>query len=91
MNKNDVIEAIAAGADLSKVKAGAALEAFIETVTKTLKKGGEVRLIGFGTFAISKRKATTGHNPRTGKPIKIAASKLPKFKAGKTLKVAVNK
>ena len=91
MNKNDIIDAIASAADLSKAKAGAALDAFVEVVTKALKKGTEVRLIGFGTFAISRRKATMGHNPRTGKPIKIAASKLPKFKAGKTLKEAVNK
>ncbi|MDR1008649.1 MAG: HU family DNA-binding protein [Rickettsiales bacterium] len=91
MNKNEVIAAIADAADLSKAKAGDALDAFISVVTKALKKGAEVRLIGFGTFAVSKRKATVGHNPRTGKEIKIPASKQPKFKAGKTLKEIVNK
>ncbi|MDR2098537.1 MAG: HU family DNA-binding protein [Rickettsiales bacterium] len=91
MNKNDVINAVADATDLSKVKVGEALDAFVNVVTKALKKGEEVRLIGFGTFSVSKRKATKGHNPRTGAEIKIPASKQPKFKAGKTLKDAVNK
>lgn len=91
MNKNDLITEIAGLADLSKVKVGEMVDCFVNVVTKTLKKGEEVRLIGFGTFSISKRKATKGHNPRTGEEIKIPASKQPKFKAGKTLKEAVNK
>ncbi|MGN0929610.1 MAG: HU family DNA-binding protein [Alphaproteobacteria bacterium] len=91
MNKNDLINAIADSTELSKVKVGEVLDSFVNVVTKALKKGEEVRLIGFGTFAVSKRKATKGHNPRTGEEIKIPASKQPKFKAGKTLKEAVNK
>lgn len=91
MNKNDLINAIADSTELSKVKVGEVLDSFVNVVTKALKKGDEVRLIGFGTFAVSKRKATKGHNPRTGEEIKIPASKQPKFKAGKTLKEAINK
>ncbi len=91
MNKNDLINAIADSTELSKVKVGEVLDSFVNVITKALKKGEEVRLIGFGTFAVSKRKATKGHNPRTGEEIKIPASKQPKFKAGKTLKEAVNK
>ena len=91
MNKNDIINAVAEAADISKTAAGNAIDALINVITKALKKGEEVKLIGFGTFAVSKRKATKGHNPRTGAEIKIPASKQPKFKAGKTLKDAVNK
>ena len=91
MNKNDLINAIADSTELSKVKVTEVLDSFVNIVTKALKKGEEVRLIGFGTFAVSKRKATKGHNPRTGEEIKIPASKQPKFKAGKTLKEAINK
>ena len=91
MNKNDLINAIADSTELSKVKVGEVLDSFVNVITKALKKGEEVRLIGFGTFAVSKRKATKGHNPRTGEEIKIPASLQPKFKAGKTLKDAVNK
>ena len=91
MNKNDLINAIADSTELSKVKVGEVLDSFVNVITKALKKGEEVRLIGFGTFAVSKRKATKGHNPRTGAEIKIPASKQPKFKAGKTLKEAINK
>ncbi|MCT4552177.1 MAG: HU family DNA-binding protein [Alphaproteobacteria bacterium] len=90
MNKAELIEAIAKSADLSKAKAGEAVDAFVEAVTKSLKKGGDVRLVGFGTFSVSKRKATTGRNPRTGEEIKIKASNQPKFKAGSALKDAVN-
>ena len=90
MNKNDIINAIAEQTDISKVKAAEVLDAFINTVTKALKKKEEVKLIGFGTFAVSTRKATKGHNPRTGEEIKIAASLQPKFKAGKTLKDMIN-
>jgi len=90
MNKQELIEAIANEAGLLKVQAAAALDAFINAVTKTLKKKAEVRLVGFGTFATVKRKATTGRNPQTGAPIKIAASTQPKFRAGKALKDALN-
>lgn len=90
MNKNELIEQIAKSADISKAKAGETLDAFIETVTKSLKKKNEIRLIGFGTFSVSRRKATEGRNPRTGEKIKIAATNVPKFKPGKALKSAVN-
>ncbi len=89
MNKTELVEAIAKQADLSKAKAEAALKAFIETTKKTLKKGGEVQLIGFGTFSVTKRAARTGRNPQTGETIKIKASKLPKFKPGKAFKDAL--
>ncbi|MBQ1473099.1 MAG: HU family DNA-binding protein [Lachnospiraceae bacterium] len=91
MNKTELVAAIASKADISKKDAEAAVKAFTETVTKELKKGGKVQLVGFGTFEVSKRAARTGRNPQTGKEMKIAASKAPKFKAGKALKDAVNK
>ncbi|MDR1691594.1 MAG: HU family DNA-binding protein [Rickettsiales bacterium] len=90
MNKKELIQAIAEKADLSQADAGRALDAFIEVVTKTLKKKQEVRLVGFGTFSTVKRKATMGRNPQTGEAIKIAACVQPKFKVGKPLKEAVN-
>ncbi len=77
-------------AGISKKVAEEALAAFTEAVTEELKKGGKVQLVGFGTFEISERKARDGRNPQNGKPMKIAASKAPKFKAGKALKDAVN-
>ena len=89
MNKSELIEAIATKADLTKVKAEAALNAFIETTKKTLKKGDSVTLVGFGTFAVAKRAARTGRNPFTGETIKIKAKKLPKFKPGKAFKEAL--
>ena len=91
MNKNELVSKIAGKAELTKADAAKALDAFIEAVSKELSKGGDVRLVGFGTFAVAKRKATQGRNPRTGAVIKIAASKQPKFKTGKALKDAVNK
>lgn len=91
MNKSDLIDAVAKQADLSKTKAQEALEAVLSSIKGTLKKGDDVRLVGFGTFSVSKRAATTGRNPRTGEKIKIPASKRPTFKAGKDLKEAVNK
>jgi len=91
MNKSELVAAIASKADISKKDAEAAVKAFTETVTKELKKGGKVQLVGFGTFEVSKRAARTGRNPQTGKEMKIAASKAPKFKAGKALKDAANK
>jgi DNA-binding protein HU-beta len=90
MNKADFIAAVADSAELSKADAGRAVDAMVETITKALKKGDSVTLVGFGTFAIRKRAARTGRNPRTGQTIKIKASKNPAFKAGKALKDAVN-
>lgn len=90
MNKSEMIDAIAEGADISKAAAGRALDAVIDAVTDTLKKGETVNLIGFGTFEVRDRKARTGRNPQTGATIQIAAAKSPAFKAGKALKDAVN-
>ncbi|MGE0561991.1 MAG: HU family DNA-binding protein [Flavobacteriales bacterium] len=85
MNKGELIDAMAKEAGLTKADAGNALNAFVGAVSKSLKKGDAVQLIGFGTFSISKRAARTGRNPQTGKEIKIAAKKVAKFKAGKAL------
>ena len=89
MNKSELTEAIAEQADLTKADAGRALDAMINSISKTLKKGDTVSLIGFGTFSVKKRAARTGRNPATGETIKIKASKTPSFKAGKSLKDAV--
>lgn len=91
MNKTELVDAIAKKADLSKKDAAAAVDAFVETVSETLKKDDKVQLVGFGTFQTSKRAARTGRNPQTGAEIKIKASTVPQFKAGKALKDAVNK
>jgi len=85
MNKQELIDAMAEAAGISKVAAKAALEAFTDNVTKSLKKGGKVALVGWGTFSVSARKARTGRNPQTGKEIKIAAKKVVRFKAGSEL------
>ena len=85
-----MIDQIAASADLSKAAAGRALDATIAAVQAALKKGGTVTLVGFGTFYVGKRAARSGRNPRTGAAIKIKAAKVPKFRAGKGLKDAVN-
>ena len=90
MNKSELIDAIAASADISKADAGRALDATLEAVTGALKKGDSVSLVGFGTFAVKRREARDGRNPQTGQTIKIAAAKVPGFKAGKALKDAVN-
>lgn len=90
MNKSELVDAVAASADISKVAAAAALDAVIKSITKALKTGDSVTLVGFGTFSVKKRAARVGRNPQTGKEIKIAASKLPGFKAGKALKDTVN-
>jgi DNA-binding protein HU-beta len=90
MNKSELIDAIANSANLSKADAGRALDGLVGAVTKALKKGDTVSLVGFGTFSVRKRAARTGRNPRTGETIKIKASKNPAFKAGKQLKDAVN-
>ncbi|MFN4087613.1 MAG: HU family DNA-binding protein [Alphaproteobacteria bacterium] len=89
MNKNELIAAVASDADLSKADATRAVDAVFEAITSALKTGVEVRLVGFGTFSVSERAASTGRNPRTGETIEIAASKQPKFKAGKGLKDAI--
>ena len=90
MNKTELIEAIAKETKLPKKDTEATVKAFTDVVAKELKKGGKVQLIGFGTFEVAKRAARTGRNPQTGKEIKIAASKTPKFKAGAALKNLVN-
>ena len=91
MNKTELVSAIADKAGLSKKDAEAALSALTSTITKQLKKGDKVQLVGFGTFEVTKRAAREGRNPQTGAVMKIAASKAPKFKAGKALKDLVNK
>ena len=90
MNKNDLIGAVADSSGLSKSDASGAVEGVFDAITKALSSGDEVRLVGFGTFSVAKRKASTGRNPRTGEPMTIKASNQPKFKAGKGLKDAVN-
>ena len=90
MNKTELIDHIAQHADLPKAAAGRALEAVLGGVSTTLKKGGSVTLVGFGTFLVGKRTARTGRNPRTGDEIKIGAAKVPKFRPGKALKDALN-
>jgi len=90
VNKSELIEAIAASADIPKAAASRALDAMVETVTDSLKKGDSVSLVGFGTFQVKERAARTGRNPQTGQPIEISAAKVPSFKAGKALKDSVN-
>jgi DNA-binding protein HU-beta len=90
VNKNDLIGAVADASGLSKSDASSAVESVFDTITKALSKGDEVRLVGFGTFSVSRRKASVGRNPRTKEPMQIKASTQPKFKAGKGLKDAVN-
>ena len=90
MNKNELIGAVAESCGLSKSDASNAVEGVFDSIQKALSNGDEVRLVGFGTFSVAKRKASTGRNPRTGEPMEIKASNQPKFKAGKGLKDAVN-
>ena len=90
MNKAELVDHIAAEAEITKVAAGRALDALIDGVKATLKKDGSVTLVGFGTFLVGKRTARTGRNPRTGAAIKIKAAKIPKFRAGKGLNDALN-
>ncbi|WP_279389126.1 nucleoid-associated protein HU-beta [Reinekea marinisedimentorum] len=90
VNKSELIDAVAAAADISKAAAGRALDAMVDSVTDALKEGDQVVLVGFGTFSVKDRAARTGRNPQTGQPIEIAAAKVPSFKAGKALKDAVN-
>ena len=91
MNKQELVAAIAAEAGLTKAASEKAVNAFVNAVAKSLKKGDSVQLIGFGTFKVGKRAARTGRNPQTGKEIKIAAKKVAQFKAGKALSEIVNK
>lgn len=90
VNKSELIDAIADSADISKAAAGRALDAAVDAVKKALKKSDMVTLVGFGSFYVGKRAARTGRNPRTGAAIKIKAAKVPKFRAGKGLKDAIN-
>lgn len=90
MNKNDLVAVVADNAGLSKADAAKAVDAVVDGVTAALKAGDDVRLVGFGTFLVSRRAASTGRNPRTGEQIQIPASNQPKFKAGKGLKDALN-
>ncbi|MGB4672465.1 MAG: HU family DNA-binding protein [Azovibrio sp.] len=90
MNKSELIDAIAAEADISKAAAGRALDATVAAVTQALQEGEMLTLVGFGSFYIGERAARSGRNPRTGATIKIKSAKVPKFRAGKALKDAVN-
>jgi DNA-binding protein HU-beta len=90
MNKSDLVDAIATSADISKAAAARALDGMLDAVKKSLKKGDEVSLVGFGSFSVEKRAARKGRNPQTGAEITIKAAKVPKFRAGKGLKDAVN-
>ena len=90
MNKTELIAAIAEKAEISKKDSEKALKAFVDVVTEQLKNDDKVQLVGFGTFEVSKRAAREGRNPQTGKTMKIAACKAPKFKAGEALKDAIN-
>ncbi len=90
MNKAELIDAIAAAADINKSDAGRALDAVIDSITDSLKRGDQVSLVGFGTFAVKHRAGREGRNPQTGETIQIKASNVPGFKAGKALKDSVN-
>jgi DNA-binding protein HU-beta len=90
VNKNDLIAIVAQKSGLTKADAGKAVEGMLDGITDALKGGDDVRLVGFGTFLVARRAASTGRNPRTGQTIQIAASNQPKFKAGKGLKEALN-
>ena len=90
MNKNDLVKSVADATDMSSADAARAVDGVFDAITNSLKGGEEVRLVGFGSFSVVNRKATTGRNPRTGEAINIPASNQPKFKAGKALKEAVN-
>ncbi|WBF65869.1 MAG: HU family DNA-binding protein [Candidatus Kinetoplastibacterium crithidii] len=90
MNKTELIDQIAVSADISKAAANRAIDAFINVIKETMKKGDTLTLVGFGSFAVSTRAARNGRNPRTGEIIKIKKTRVPKFRPGKTLKEAVN-
>ena len=90
MNKNELISKVADDTELSKSDAAKAVDSIFDSITGELKSGGDIRLVGFGTFLVTKRKATTGRNPQTGAAIDIPAANVPKFRAGKALKESVN-
>ncbi len=90
MNKNDLVAAVADGSGLSKADSGRAVDSVFQSITSALRRGTDVRLVGFGTFSVVNRAASEGRNPRTGERIHIPASRQPKFKAGKGLKQSVN-
>ena len=90
VNKNDLVNQVSDNTGLSKSDSAKAVDSVLDTITDTLKSGGDVRLVGFGTFLVSKRKATTGRNPQTGASINIPAANVPKFRAGKSLKESLN-
>ena len=90
MNKAELVDAVAAAANLSKADAGRAVDAVVNSITAALKKGQQVSVVGFGTFGVKHRAARSGRNPRTGAAIKIKAAKVPKFRPGKALKDALN-
>ena len=90
MNKSDLVQSVADNSGLSKADSTKAVDALFDCITAALRGGGDVRVVGFGTFSVSRRAASTGRNPQTGETIQIAASNQPKFKAGKALKDAVN-
>jgi DNA-binding protein HU-beta len=91
VNRNELVDSVAGKADLSKAAANRAVDAVFDAITSALNGGSEVRLVGFGTFSVSRRAASEGRNPRTGEKIKIAASKQAKFKPGKRLRDQLNK
>ena len=90
MNRNDLVDVVASKTDLKKTEAGRAVDAVFDSIESALKKGDEVRLVGFGTFTVAHRAASEGRNPRTGQKIKIAASKQAKFRPGKGLRESLN-
>ena len=90
MNKNDLVNQVSDNTGLSKSDSAKAVDSVLDTITDTLKSGGDVRLVGFGTFLVSKRKATTGRNPQTGAAFNIPAANVPKFRPGKALKESLN-
>ena len=90
MNKNDLVNKVSDGTGLSKTDSAKAVDSVFDVIMAELKSGGEVRLVGFGTFLVTKRKATTGRNPQTGAAINIPAANVPKFRAGKALKESLN-
>ncbi|MCC0013058.1 MAG: HU family DNA-binding protein [Rhodobiaceae bacterium] len=90
MNKQELISQVAESSGMNKTEAANAVQAMIDAIAASLKSGSEVKIAGFGSFQVAKRAASTGRNPRTGEPVKIPASKTPKFKAGKALKDMVN-
>ena len=90
MNKNDLVVAVSSDSGLTKADASRAIDSVFDSITSSLRRNSEVRLVGFGTFSVARRKASQGRNPRTGEPIQIPASKQAKFRAGKALKEAIN-